>query len=161
MKRIFVFVMTFAFILSCAPKGFAATDEEIQALKVQVRELMLRIEKLEAEQTQSKAEVVKAKEEVAKVKETVGGRVDLANALSKLKMKGRFAAGFYDLGKAGSYPSGPSGSFEMPDAKLQFSFQPDDVNTIVARFMLDNAVTSISTTSPLLDYLYLQSKDFL
>ena len=158
MKRILILILVLAFILSYAPLGFAASDEEIQALKVQVRELMQRIEKLEAEQTQSKAEVVKAKEEVAKVKETVAGRVDLANTLSKLKIKGRWAAGFYDSGKAGSYPSG---SFEMPDAKLQFAFTPDDINTIVLRFKLDNAVTSISTTSPLLDYLYLQSKDFL
>lgn len=158
MRRVFVIILVLAVMFSYAPQGFAATDEEIQALKVQVRELMQRIEKLEAEQVQSKAEVVKTKEEVAKVKETQASRVDLANALSKLKMKGRFAAGYFDSGKAGSYPSG---SFEMPDAKLQFSFQPDDVNTIVARFKLDNAVTSISTTSPLLDYLYLQSKDFL
>jgi hypothetical protein len=49
----------------------------------------------------------------------------------------------------------------MPDAKLQFSFQPDEVNTVVMRFKLDNGVTSISTTSPLLDYFYLQSKDFI
>ncbi len=158
MKRALAVILVLTFIFSYVPTGFAATDEEIQALKVQVRELMQRIEKLEAEQTQSKAEVVKAKEEVAKVKETQGSRVDLANTLSKLKMKGRFAAGYFDSGKAGSYPSG---SFEMPDAKLQFSFQPDDVNTVVARFKLDSAVTSISTTSPLLDYLYLQSKDFL
>lgn len=143
-----------SFVIFYTPNGFAATDEEIQALKVQVRELMQRIDKLEIEQAQSKVEVVKAKEEVAKVKETQALRVDLANTLSKLKMKGRFAAGYFDSGKSGSYPSG---SFEVPEAKLQFSFQPDDFNTFVLRFNLNNATAN----NPLLDYLYLQSKDFL
>jgi hypothetical protein len=158
MSRVGIIILVLLFVFSYIPKGFAATDEEIQGLKLQVRELMQRIEKLEAEQIQSKTEVIKAKEEMAKVKETTGGRIDLANTLSKLKLKGRWAAGFYDSGKSGSFPSG---SFEMPDAKIQFAFQPDDINTIVLRFKLDNAVTNISTTSPLLDYLYLQSKDFL
>lgn len=158
MKRFFTGILVSAFLFSYVPKGFAATDEEIQVLKTQVQELLERIEKLEAEQTQSKTEAVKAREEVAKLKETQALRVDLANTLSKLKMKGRFAAGYFDSGKAGSFPAG---SFEMPDAKIQFAFQPDDINTIVLRFKLDNAVTSISSTSPLLDYLYLQSKDFL
>lgn len=154
MKRLLGFILVLAFIFSYSPVGFAASDEEIQALKAQVRELMQRIEKLEVEQAQSKAEVVKAKEEVAKVKETQGTRVDLANTLSKLKMKGRAAAGYFNSGKAGSFRSG---SFEAPEAKLQFSFQPDDINTVVLRFNLNNAAAN----SPLLDYLYLQSKDFL
>ena len=154
MKRLFVIILVLAVMFSYTPKGFAATDEEIQALKVQVRELMQRIEKLEAGQAQSMAEVVKAKEEVAKVKETQALKVDLANTLSKLKMKGRFAAGYFDSGKSGSYASG---SFNVPEAKLQFSFQPDDFNTFVLRFNLNNATAN----SPLLDYLYLQSKDFL
>jgi outer membrane murein-binding lipoprotein Lpp len=147
-----------ASILSAVPNGFAATDEEIQALRVQVQELMQRIEKLEAEQTRSTAEVTKAKEEVAKIKEASSAagasKVDLSNALSKLKMKGRLVTGYLDSGKAGSYQSG---SFEVPDAKLQFSFQPDDINTIVMRFNLNNAALQ----TPNFDYLYLQSKDFL
>ena len=141
-------------LFSFASNSFAAADEEIQTLKLQVQELMQRIEKLEVEQAQSKAEVVKAKEEVVKVKETRASRVDLANTLSKLKMKGRLAAGYFDSGKGGSYPAG---SFEAPEAKLQFSFQPDDFNTFVLRFNVNNAAAQ----SPLLDYLYLQSKDFL
>jgi len=157
-KFMLVLSLILSFIFSYVPQGFAATDEEIQALKVQVRELMQRIDKLEAGQEQAKADVAKAKEEVAKVKEASAkesaARVDLANTLSKLKMKGRWAAGYFDSGKAGSYPSG---SFEVPEAKLQFSFQPDDINTIVMRFNLNNATAN----SPLLDYLYLQSKDFL
>jgi uncharacterized protein YoxC len=126
-------------------------DEEISALKVQVQELLKRIEKLEAEQAKAKEEITKQKEEIAR---KVESRVDLANALSKLKLKGRAAVGFFDSGKAGSYPAG---SFEMPDAKIQFAFEPDKVNTVIMRFNLNNATAQ----SPLLDYFYLQSKDFL
>ena len=133
-------------------------EEELADLKVQVQGLLNRIEKLEAGQVNDKEEVKKTKEELSKVKEAQqtaqAGRVDLANSLSKLKIKGRAALGFFDSGKAGSYPAG---SFEMPDAKLQFAFQPDDVNTLVARFNVNNATAQ----SPLMDYLFLQSKDFL
>ena len=45
----------------------------------------------------------------------------------------------------------------MPDAKLQFAFQPDEINTVVTRFNLNNATAQ----SPLLDYFFLQSKDFI
>ncbi len=162
MKRLLIPILVLAFVFSYLPKGFAATDEEIQALKEQVQQLMQRIEKLESEQSKAKDETAKTKEELAKIKEAgplgVAPKVDLSNALSKLKMKGRFATGYYKSGNAGSFSSG---SFEMPDAKIQFSFQPDEVNTVVMRFKLDNGVTSISTTSPLLDYFYLSSKDFI
>ena len=151
MKRLLIPILVLAFVLSCAPNSFAATDEEIQALKQQVQQLMQRIDKLEADQA-------KTKEEMTKAPSGQAPKVDLSNTLSKLKMKGRFATGFYKTGNAGSFPSG---SFEMPDAKIQFSFQPDEINTVVMRFKLDNGVTSISTTSPLLDYFYLSSKDFI
>ena len=135
-----------------------ANEEELTVLKSQVQELLKRIEKLEVEQVVSKEESKRAKEEVTKLKETSqaaqAGRVDLANTLSKLKIKGRAGFGFFDSGKAGSYPAG---SFEMPDAKLQFAFQPDEINTVVTRFNLNNATAQ----SPLLDYFFLQSKDFI
>ena len=141
------------------PYSFADEGvDEISALKSQVQALMQRIEKLEAGQAKAKEEAVKTKEEMAKIKETTvatqASKVDLANALSKLKLKGRAAVGFFDSGKAGSYPAG---SFEMPDAKIQFAFEPDAINTVVMRFSLNNATAQ----SPLLDYFYLQSKDFL
>lgn len=161
-KMLFTLILVLACIFSCAPNSFAASDEEIQVLKEQVQQLMQRIEKLESEQSKAKDETAKTKEELAKIKETgpagVAPKVDLSNALSKLKVKGRFATGYYKSKTAGSFPSG---SFEMPDAKIQFSFQPDEINTVVMRFKLDNGATSISTTSPLLDYFYLQSKDFI
>ncbi|MDP3731643.1 MAG: hypothetical protein Q8R31_01245 [Candidatus Omnitrophota bacterium] len=159
MKKIFVFILVWVFIFSFVPKGFTqASEEEIAALKQQVQELMKRIEKLETDQVNTKQTATSAKEEVAKLKETTqavqAGRVDLANALSKLKLKGRAAAGFFDSGKAGSFPAG---SFEMPDAKIQFAFQPDDINTVTLRFNLNNATAQ----TPLLDYFFLTSKDFL
>ena len=133
-------------------------DEEIAGLKSQVQDLLKRIESLEAGQAKVKEESLKAKEEVAKIKETTkaaeAAKVDLANALAKLKLKGRAAFGFFDSGKAGSYPAG---SFEMPDAKIQLAFQPDDINTVTLRFNVNNATAQ----SPLMDYLFLQSKDFV
>lgn len=126
-------------------------DDEISTLKTQVQQLMQRIEKLEASQANAKEEITKVKESATALQ---ASRVDLANTLAKLKMKGRAAFGYFDSGKAGSYPAG---SFEAPEAKLQFSFQPDAINTFVMRFNLNNATAQ----SPLLDYLYLQSNNFL
>ena len=75
-----------------------AKEEELAVLKTQVQGLLNRIEKLEAGQVNDKEEVKKTKEELSKVKEAQqaiqAGRVDLANALSKLKIKGRAALGF-------------------------------------------------------------------
>ena len=79
-------------------------------------------------------------------------RVDLAKATSKLKIKGRAALGYFDSGSAGSFPSG---SFEVPEAKIQFGFEPDKYNTFILRANLNNA------TFNSLDYFYLDSKDFL
>lgn len=79
-------------------------------------------------------------------------RVDLAKAASKLKIKGRAALGYFDSGESGSYPSG---SFEVPEAKIQFGFEPDKYNTFILRANLNNAVFNN------LDYFYLDSKDFL
>jgi len=160
MKRFCMIFLVLTFIFSFVPKGFTASDEEIQTLKLQVRELMKRIEKLEVEQVESKAEVVKAREDMAKAKEDVSkakdtvSRIDLSNALSKLKLKGRWAAGYLASGKAGSYPDG---SMEIPDGKIQFSFEPDKFNTVVMRFNVNNATAQ----SPLMDYFYLLSKDFI
>lgn len=92
-----------------------------------------------------------------KAKEAVS-RVDLANALSKsLKIKGRIALGVIDTGDDGSYPDA---SLEVPDAKLQLEVAPDAVNTAVIRFNLNNANTG-NANDPLIEYLFLQSKDFI
>lgn len=159
-KKVLLLVLTASFIstIIIGPCFADGPEDEIAALKSQVQALMQRIEKLESAQAKSKEDSLKAQEEVKKIKETTTAlqtsRVDLANTLAKLKLKGRAAMGYFDSGKAGSYPSG---SFEAPEAKIQFAFQPDDINTFVMRFNLNNATAQ----SPLLDYFYLQSKDFI
>ena len=132
----------------CFADAEAATnpDEEVAALKQQVQQLMQRIEKLESAQAKAKEETVKVKE-TAKPAEAC--HVDLDKVTSKLKIKGRWAAGFYDTGRDGLYPSG---SFEVPEAKIQFGFAPDDINNIIMRMSLNNAAFNS------LDYFYVDSK---
>jgi hypothetical protein len=71
---------------------------------------------------------------------------------SSLKIKGRWAAGYFQGGSKGS---DPNGAFRAPEAKVQLAFAPDKVNTVITRFNLNNA------TFNNLDYFYLESKDFL
>lgn len=127
MRRIFIFITVFAFIFSYTPKGFAASDEEIQALKVQVRELMQRIDKLETEQAQSKAEVVKAKEQL-KAPESLEGRVvKLEEEAKKVPKIANFLKGDMKIGGyiQPRYTTGPSkkvnDAFSIQNAKLTVS----------------------------------------
>lgn len=132
-----------------------ASNEEITALKTQVQELLKRIEVLEQSQAKIKEDTAKQVETVKKAEPTV--LTD--KATSKLKLKGRAAFGFFNAeNEAASYSQG---SFEVPDAKIQFAFAPDEINTVVLRLSLNNGVTGISSTSPLADYFFLQSKDFI
>lgn len=157
MRRAIVFILSVVISVVFAANGFTETSgDEIQLLKAQVKELLQRIEQLEQNQAKGEEELAKHKEDLSKKFDSA--KVDLNNALSKLKIKGRAAVGFLGSDKDGAHRSG---AFQMPDAKIQFSFQPDDINTFVMRFNLNNAVTSVSATSPLLDYFFLQSKDFL
>lgn len=78
--------------------------------------------------------------------------VMLDKAGSALKIKGRWAAGY---AHGGNSSSDPKGAFKVPEAKVQFAFSPDAVNTAVVRFNLNNS------TFNSVDYLYLDSKDFL
>lgn len=82
-------------------------------------------------------------------KEAEYKRVDLDKASSRLKLKGRWAAGYLHSQESGSFPEG---SFEVPDLKLQFTFQPDDTNSIVSRMSLNNAAFQT------VDYLFVDSK---
>jgi len=132
-------------IFSTSSARAEAPDDEIAALKTQVQQLLKRIEALEQEQAKTKEAAAQQKEEVAKKAEP---SVTMANLASKLKLKGRWAAGYFDSGKAGSYPSG---SFEVPDAKLQFTFEPDEINKIVMRMNLNNA------TFNSVDYSYIDT----
>lgn len=127
MRKIFVFAIVFAFILSSAPMGFAAADEEVQALKVQVRELMQRIEKLESEQAQAQAGLVKAKEQL-KAPESLEGRVaKLEEGVKKAPKIANFLNGDMKIGGyiQPRYTSGPSkkvgDAFTIQNAKLAVS----------------------------------------
>ena len=125
--------------------GFAAADEEVQELKQQVQQLLKRIEQLEQQQSQQAQEIKEQKEDVAKKTEPA---VQLDKLTSKLKIKGRYVIGFYDSGKAGSFPSG---SFEAPEAKIQFAFEPDEIHKMIMRLNLNNA------TFNNVDFFYLDS----
>jgi hypothetical protein len=91
-------------------------------------------------------------QDIEKQKGAVAGKtepaVQLDKLTSKLKMKGRYAVGFYDSGKAGSFPQG---SFEAPEAKIQFTFEPDDINKFTARLNLNNATYNSG------DYLFVDT----
>src|SRR3989338_876193 len=79
--------------------------------------------------------------------------VTLDNLLTKLKLKGRAAVGYFNSEKDGSYRSG---SFEVPDVRLQLNFVPDEKNTLTARFNLSN----LAANTPLVDYLFFEAKNF-
>jgi len=125
MKKIIICFL----LLSLIPIRILKSDEkeeEIKILKKQVQELLEKIEKLEKEQK--------------KVSEKVE---------PKFKIKGRVAAGYYNSEDDGNFPKG---SFEIPEAKIQFLFQPDDINTVIMRMDLNNAKFNT------IDYLYLETK---
>lgn len=150
MRKIFILALILACSFYFSRQAMAITsEEEIQILKQQVEGLTKRIEELEAKK-------VSQKEDTAQKGGLPSPGVDMANPLSKLKIKGRAAMGYFDSQESGSYPSG---SFEAPDAKIQFHFTPDEINTVVLRLNLNN--NSISSTNPLADYFFLQSRDFL
>lgn len=139
MKKIFVLVVGLTLFFSNV--GFAVSqDEEIQQLKQQVQDLLRRIEQLEG-----KAPVAAApKEGVCSVL--------TKKAASMIKMSGRFAAGYFDSQKAGSFSDG---TWAAPDAKLRFDIQPDKINTIVMRGSFNNGKFNE------VDYLYVDSVGFL
>ncbi|GEM_PF-1273991 len=136
-----------AAILFCVSPAAVFADEESEViLKVLIKKGIIsaqEVEEMKAEirkeksstEAMVKEEAPKPLEERVTALEEKSGRVDLERIASKLKLKGRWAAGYYDSGKAGSFPSG---SFEVPEAKLQFTFDPDDINRVVLRMNLNN-----------------------
>jgi len=113
------------------------TEEEIRGMEVELA-------------AEAAKEVKAAAAKPAEPPKEEKPRVELANALSKLKMKGRWAAGYFHSQESGTYPEG---SFEVPEAKLQFAFQPDDTYTIILRGNFNNAAFNN------LDYLYVDASD--
>lgn len=150
MRGVLMFGLVASFVFMIIGQVYALTpEEEVQVLKEQVKVLMDRIERLEGEV--AKAKEAKPEEKVAEKKEEPLPAM-LKNVGTKLKISGRWAAGYYDSGENGSFPDG---SFQAPEAKLRFDFQPDKYNTITMRMNLNNA------TFNNLDYFYVDSKDFL
>src|SRR3989344_5273346 len=73
-------------------------------------------------------------------------KVTLKNVLAMLKLSGRASAGYLRTGPDSATLR--HGSFEVPDVKLVFNFIPDDKNSLVLRFNLNN----LTAPTPLLDY---------
>ena len=82
-------------------------------------------------------------------------KVTLKNVLTMLKLSGRASAGYLRTGPDSATLR--HGSFEVPDVKLVFNFIPDDKNSLVLRFNLNN----LTAPTPLLDYGFVEAKDFL
>ncbi len=151
------FSLTVFSILAVTVQSYALTpEEEIKALKEQSKILLDRIEKLESEMAKAKA--AKTEEKVSKPDEKTAEKKEepvsamLKNLGTKLNISGRWAVGYLDSQKNGSFPNG---SFQVPEAKVRLDFQPDKINTITMRMNLNNA------TFNNFDFFYLDSKDFI
>lgn len=141
-----VVLISLAVLIFNLPSVYAdERDEEIASLKEQVQGLLKRIENLEQEQSKEKEAITKHEEAIAKKTEP---SVVMDKLVSRLKLKGRWAAGYYKSEDAGSYPSG---SFEVPEAKLVFSLEPDEINKITLRLNLNNG------TFNSVDYSYINT----
>ncbi|MDP3730389.1 MAG: hypothetical protein Q8R14_02565 [Candidatus Omnitrophota bacterium] len=136
----------------------AASDDSEVILKLLVKKGLI----TQAEVDEMKTEVEKSRvtmksegpktleERMANVEKDLESKVGLDKLASKLKLKGRFAAGYFSSQRAGTYFNN---SFRVPEAKLQFGFQPDDMNSVIMRMNFNNAIAN----SPLIDYLYLDT----
>ena len=133
-----------------------ATDDSELILKILVKKGIVTQQEVDEmrseiakERPAIKAEAPKSLEDrVAAVEKDILSKVGLDKLSSKLKIKGRFAAGYFKSEKQGSFPAG---SFQAQEAKLQFGFQPDDINSVIMRLNLNNAVFNN------VDYLYLDT----
>lgn len=142
-------------IVSSFSLAYAFDDSEL-ILKILVKKGII----TQAEVDEMRAEIAKEKpavkaeapkgieERVAAAEKDILSKVGLDKVSSKLKLKGRWAAGYFDSGKLGSFDNS---SFQAPEAKIQFTFQPDDINSIIMRMSLNNA------TFNSLDYFYLDT----
>src|SRR3990167_2146668 len=141
-----VFLSSFSFagddselILKILIKKGVVTQQEVDEMKAEIAK----------ERPAAKPEAPKAVEDrAASVEKDLLSKVGLDKVSSKLKLKGRWAAGYYHSQKGGTYPNG---SVQAPEAKIQFTFKPDDINDIIMRLNLNNA------TFNNLDYFYLDT----
>src|SRR3989338_6878405 len=127
-------------ILKILVKKGVITQAEVDEMREEIAKAKPPAPKVEAPKT--------VEDRIAAVEKDLLSKVGMDKAASKLKIKGRWAAGYYDSEKAGSFPNG---SFQAPEAKIQFGFQPDDINTVIIRLSLNNAAFNS------VDYFYLDS----
>lgn len=137
------------------PSSVMASDDSEIILKLLVKKGVITQQEVDEMRAEIKKEKELAKEEekpleerVAKVEDDLLSKVGLDKISSKLKLKGRWAAGYFNSLKKGSFDKG---SFQAPEAKLQFTFAPDDINSVIMRMNLNNA------TFNNLDYFYLDT----
>lgn len=147
-------------MISLSSLSYASDDSEL-ILKILIKKGVIS----QAEVDEMRAEVDKEKvpaktaapkaleDRVASIERDLLSKVGLDKLSSKLKLKGRWAAGYFDSEKQGSYNNG---SFAMPEAKLQFTFQPDDINSVVMRLSANNAVVATSPSAAF-DYFFLET----
>ncbi len=164
-----ILAVTVLFYLGGIRQGFGdsgsfSLEERIRVLEEKLSQtdiLNEKVKKLESENEMLNQKIIRleaqatVQPEAAKTPslETPKPEVALLEKIgTKLKIKGRAGAGFFKSGDRGTFPQG---SFEVPEAKMQFSYAPDDFNTIVLRMNLNNAVFNS------VDYFYFESKDFL
>lgn len=155
MARKFVALIVVFGMVFLSSFTFASDDSEL-ILKVLIKKGIItqqEVDEMRAEIAKErvavKAVVPKTLEDrVASVEKDLLSKVGLDKLSSKLKLKGRWAAGYFDSQKGGSYPNG---SFQAPEAKIQFTFLPDDINSVIMRLSLNNA------TFNSVDYFYLDT----
>ncbi|MDP2913130.1 MAG: hypothetical protein Q8N91_03900 [Candidatus Omnitrophota bacterium] len=154
-KKLALFFLASCFIFN-ASIAVAYDDSEI-ILKLLIKKGLI----TENEVTQMRQEIAveKAKAGAAEAPKTTEARVavvekDLLSKVgldkisSRLKLKGRAAVGYFDSDERGSFNNG---SFQVPEAKMHFTFLPDDINQVIMRLNLNNAVFNS------VDYLYLDT----
>jgi len=160
-KKFVIAALVFG-IMCLFPAVFAiAADDSELILKILIKKGVVtqqEVDEMRQEVTAEKAKAgVKAEapksleDRVASVEKDLASKVGLEKAASKLKIKGRWAAGYYDSQEAGSFRSG---SFEVPEGKIQFGFEPDEINKVIMRMNVNNATAQ----TPLMDYFYVDSK---
>ncbi len=154
-KFVALLVVSSMVVLSSVP-AFASDDSEL-ILKILIKKGIVSQQEVDEMRSEIAKErpAIKAAEAPKTLEDRVAGvekdllsKVGLDKLSSKLKLKGRWAAGYFNSQKNGSFPDG---SFQAPEAKIQFTFLPDDINSIIMRLNLNNA------TFNNLDYFYLDT----
>jgi len=138
------------------PMFALASDDSELILKILIKKGVItqkEVDEMRADIVKEKP-VVKAEapktfeDKLASLEKDLASKTGLDKITSKLKFKGRWAGGYYDSDELGSFNNG---SFQAPEAKIQFTFLPDDINSIIMRLNLNNA--SFNNV----DYFYLDT----